>query len=557
MLGGERATSTSRIAVTARGGGVEMVVLRHMIWGSCSAVALVGAVDTARGADIYVKAGAVSGTGTQAHPLGTIQEALDLAQPGDRVVVSSGNYKESLQTRRSGDANNRIILEGAAGVTVRGKTGPALTVEHDAWIVRGIAFDGDYTAHPVVVAREASSLAFEQVSVSRSYSDCLRLENVDDVTIGDAYVFKCIDPQNMNAVHGIFIEDASQVWIQRTNLFAISGAGILLSEHSNGWDDVFVVDGEVWGAALDEDTPNVAAGVWIGHRGIDVKQAGTSRPNLAVENVTFRDLVGTSTDLDAGASAISLDANVDALVDRVTVADTAVGIRLTGPSFARVQNLVAYRTDVAFDLHGPLDGAEIYFTTLGLGVPQAFRRGAPGADPSVENLLLVANEMPGPALAGLSNQLATVDTFEDAQHNDYYLRAGSDAWDAGTLIEGIDTDRQGEPRPHGEAVDVGAYEGYPDDDDIAPLDDCIPPQSDDDEDDDGDDDEHAGDAGKLPPHDGALEDRSEDVGCGCRALWGRSQRRPGDGRWFPALVGLLLVRRRQVLSACRASHPDR
>src|SRR5262245_57650870 len=43
-----------------------------------------------------------TGTGTEAAPLGRIQAAIQLAQPGDTVTVLPGSYAETLRTVRDG-----------------------------------------------------------------------------------------------------------------------------------------------------------------------------------------------------------------------------------------------------------------------------------------------------------------------------------------------------------------------------------------------------------------------------------------------------------------------
>ena len=61
----------------------------------------------------YVDASAANnGTGTAAQPFNEIQEAADVAQPGDTVKVRPGIYREEVRPAQSGNENAWIIYEG-------------------------------------------------------------------------------------------------------------------------------------------------------------------------------------------------------------------------------------------------------------------------------------------------------------------------------------------------------------------------------------------------------------------------------------------------------------
>jgi len=54
-----------------------------------------------------------SGNGSEEYPFQTIQEAADLAQPGDEVLVFPGIYRENVNPRHAGTAENRIVYRSA------------------------------------------------------------------------------------------------------------------------------------------------------------------------------------------------------------------------------------------------------------------------------------------------------------------------------------------------------------------------------------------------------------------------------------------------------------
>lgn len=70
----------------------------------------------------YVNASASkTGNGSESAPFKTIQEAADLALPGDEVLVFPGIYRESVDPKHGGTENERIIYrsveKGQAHIT--------------------------------------------------------------------------------------------------------------------------------------------------------------------------------------------------------------------------------------------------------------------------------------------------------------------------------------------------------------------------------------------------------------------------------------------------------
>jgi len=56
--------------------------------------------------------------GTETRPLQSINAAVERAQPGDKIVVHEGIYRERVMPARSGQPNRPIVYEAAPGETV-------------------------------------------------------------------------------------------------------------------------------------------------------------------------------------------------------------------------------------------------------------------------------------------------------------------------------------------------------------------------------------------------------------------------------------------------------
>ena len=109
-----------------------------------------------KGKTWYVRRGGADPGDTNV--FGTIQEAVNLAQPGDTIIVRSGDYFESVTIRRSGRSDAYITLR--CDDTERLVGGPGRHVEHQRPRVRLVGFDnaarlGEARAQPRIWHRQA------------------------------------------------------------------------------------------------------------------------------------------------------------------------------------------------------------------------------------------------------------------------------------------------------------------------------------------------------------------------------------------------------------------
>ena len=84
--------------------------------------------------------------GSEQHPLKTIQRAADLAEPGTRVLIRAGLYRECVRPRRGGSGPDRMISYEAFGdgpVVIRASEAVTDFVPSTGWRLRGLHQGGD------------------------------------------------------------------------------------------------------------------------------------------------------------------------------------------------------------------------------------------------------------------------------------------------------------------------------------------------------------------------------------------------------------------------------
>lgn len=76
-------------------------------------------------------------------PLGSIQRALDQAQPGDRVELAPGDYFQDVVSRRGGEPGAPITIAGPPEAVVRGGGADrVIEITHDHITLEGFSLDG-------------------------------------------------------------------------------------------------------------------------------------------------------------------------------------------------------------------------------------------------------------------------------------------------------------------------------------------------------------------------------------------------------------------------------
>nr|MBA3455415.1 hypothetical protein [Deltaproteobacteria bacterium] len=210
-----------------------------------------------------------------------------------------------------------------------------------------------------------------------------------------------------------------------------------------------------WLAPLPAPENGFPAGTVAGENAVDTKVFVGSTPRL-----TIRDTIayGFRAGLIGNMAAYNLKESVDVTLDRVTIYDSEIALRLRGPATVTVTNAVIYDVDTAVRYEDNIVAPKIYSSTLGADVTQPFQAASSSATViDGKNVLVLAASLPA-QLSATSGSLAVQPTaFIDAANHDYHLAASSPAIDQGVTVA-VDSDRDGVVRPQGGGHDVGAYE---------------------------------------------------------------------------------------------------
>ena len=402
------------------------------------------------------------GNGSVASPFGRVQDALNVAQPGDVVVVGPGTYQEGIVTVRGGTAQLPITIRArdGRGSTVLTRAGRVLTVGHPHISVEALVFDGQFGLDDLVRVGSASTkFTLRNSELRRTSKDGIDIGAALDVTIDGSLIHHTLNAANGRTdAHGIVAGAARRLTIRNTEIHTFSGDAFQIDpgRSSPGWGDVVIEGCRFWLQPLPAPMNGFAAGIVPGENAVDTKSASTlPRASITIRNTEFYGFRGG---LINNMAALNLKENVDAVVDRVTIHSSEIAFRLRAPALVRVQNAVVHTVSYGVRYEENIQNTRIWNSTFGTGVTRAFYpASSSGSVLDVRNVAVLATSLPVEA-QGPWNLAVPASAFVDVSAHNYQLSATSPAGDHGMTIAEVGVDRQGTLRPQGTAYDVGAYE---------------------------------------------------------------------------------------------------
>ena len=414
-----------------------------------------------------------TGNGTERSPLGTVQTAIEAAQPGDTVHVRTGTYKESIRTVRNGSAGAPITIRGdeVSGPVLMTIRGTVLQIDHSFIVVEKMIFDAAYAPRSAVeIDHGTQSIVLRGVQVRRSSRDCVDIGAALNVLVEDSLIHRCLNPAGGRTdAHGIVAGAVRNLTIRGTEIHSFSGDAIQMNRtgtrYAPGWDDVLIERCRFWLAPLAERENSFPAGTVPGENALDTKVDGSSpRAKITIRDTQAWGFGGGLIRLQA---AFNLKEKVDATIDGVTVWDSEIAFRVRGDgtgangAWVQIQNTVLYGVAVGIRYEDDIERLRVWNTTFGSGIGRPFAEElSKNSRPDVRNNVFLGATVPQEAAAA-SNRAVSEKTFVNAGSHDYRLTAQSPAVDAGTALQAVETDRVGVSRPQGRAYDAGAYELRP------------------------------------------------------------------------------------------------
>lgn len=229
--------------------GIIIALLSSVIKGRIITVASTVAIAVIQGASaatFYVATnGSDSNPGTQSYPFATVQQAVDRAASGDRIVLAPGEYREVVTTKNAGGSGGEIILDGQKGANIH-----RLIVNQPNWIIQNLTISG-YTntwfhglveisrgAHHTIISNcyikptipYLGGVEFDQGAIKpfddNAPNNCLIVSNVITGVIG-RQAFNIFGTNNIflyNTVTNLYKSDFVRLWgrwnILRGNTFS-------------------------------------------------------------------------------------------------------------------------------------------------------------------------------------------------------------------------------------------------------------------------------------------------------------------------------------------------
>lgn len=182
------------------------------------------------GATYYVSPGgddAQSGIAAETS-VKTIQKAIDMAQPGDTVMLAAGEYPQDMISRRNGTADAPITITGPKTAVVRGAGADrVIEINHHYHTLNGFTVDGlaGSVYHDkliYVLGKEARKplvgLKITNMTVKNSGGECIRLRyfvtgaEIAHNTIGACGAFDFIQNAGGKNGEGIYVGTSSKQW---------------------------------------------------------------------------------------------------------------------------------------------------------------------------------------------------------------------------------------------------------------------------------------------------------------------------------------------------------
>jgi hypothetical protein len=400
-----------------------------------------------------------------------VAKALAGAKPGDTVLLADGTYAEALVVKASGAAGQPITVRAAnPRKAVFTRKGQAARIDGSFLRFEGLVFDSRY-GDCTCVRAAGKQIHFLDCEIRRAGSadgkgggDGVQFFDSSECLIEKCFIHHCLATAGGERAdsHGIRFTHSHGMTVRGCVIDLASGDCVQVDPNRKEWDNIVIEDSKLCGGKVPANDPfahpRYAAGACPGENAIDTKcPAGAkTRPRITVRNCEvsgFRGPIGN-------AAAFNIKEECDAVIDRCTISDSEIGLRLRGPARVRVTNCVLCDNDTHCRYEDRVPQLHVAHCTFGHATGKghgAFQEQRPSPDLRVMGCLFLGEK---PKQAGdASNRAAPAAAFVDAVKGDYRLAAALALSKNGPAADHAElkVDRAGAPRPADKAPDAGAY----------------------------------------------------------------------------------------------------
>jgi hypothetical protein len=402
-----------------------------------------------------------------------LTKAFQVCEAGDQLRLADGIYDQPLLLKRNGTKDKPItILAVNPRRAIFKLHGQAAKIEGRHLTISGIVFDSQYADCTCVYAA-GQGIRIQNCEILRAGSvdgprggDGIQLHDSSDCHVEHCEVHHCLASKSGERVdsHGIRLTHSHDITVSDCIIHMISGDCLQVDPNREAWDNIVITRCVLRGGKVTADDPlahpRFAPGSYTAENAVDTKCPKQGRPKLTISDCLVSEFRGPI----GNAAAFNIKENCEASIDRCTISDSVIGLRLRGPAQVTVTNCVLYDNNTHCRYEDKIPKLHILHCTFGTVTGKGrgfFQEEKPSPDLRVLGCLFLESK-PKQA-ADVSNQAIASDGFANLIKHDYRparrIPRGTQILLPDAAV--LKIDRAGQARSDNANADAGAYQYQP------------------------------------------------------------------------------------------------